>query len=47
MHYGYDLKNQGDRIEFDAITYNADYFHLTDIDLNFFEAQQPQRAEWG
>ena len=46
MHYGYDLKNQGDRIEFDAITYNADYFHLTDIDLNFFEAQQPQRAEW-
>ena len=38
MHYGYDLKNQGDRIEFDAITYNADYFHLTDIDLNFFEA---------
>jgi hypothetical protein len=39
MHYGYDLKNQGDRIEFDAITYNADYFHLTDIDLNFFEAR--------
>ena len=38
MHYGYDLTNQGDRIEFDAITYNADYFHLTDIDLNFFEA---------
>ena len=31
MHYGYDLKNQGDRIEFDAITYNANYFDLTDI----------------
>ena len=38
MHYGWDLKNQGDRIEFDAITYNADYFNLTDINLNFFEA---------
>jgi tetratricopeptide (TPR) repeat protein len=38
MHYGYDLKNQGDRIEFDAITYNANYFDLTDINLNFFEA---------
>jgi tetratricopeptide (TPR) repeat protein len=25
MHYGYDLKNQGDRIEFDAITYNANF----------------------
>ena len=30
-HYGYDLKNQGDRIEFDAITYYANYFDLTDI----------------
>jgi hypothetical protein len=38
IHYGWDLKNQGDRIEFDAITYNADYFNLTDINLNFFEA---------
>jgi hypothetical protein len=31
-------RTKGDRIEFDAITYNADYFHLTDIDLNFFGA---------
>jgi Tetratricopeptide repeat len=38
LHYGWDLKNQGDRIEFDAITYNANYFNLTDINLNFFEA---------
>ena len=38
LHYGYDLKNQGDRIEFDVLTYNASYFDLTDIDLNFFEA---------
>ena len=38
IHYGWDLKNQGDRIEFDAITYNANYFNLTDINLNFFEA---------
>lgn len=38
LHYGYDLKNQGDRIEFDFITYNASYFNLTDINLNFFEA---------
>jgi tetratricopeptide (TPR) repeat protein len=38
MHYSYDLKNQGDRIEFDAIAYNASYFKLTDIDLDFFEA---------
>jgi hypothetical protein len=38
LHYGYDLKNQGDRIEFDFLTYNATYFDLTDINLNFFEA---------
>jgi hypothetical protein len=38
LHYAYDLKNQGDRIEFDAIGYNASYFKLTDIDLDFFEA---------
>lgn len=38
LHYSYDLKNQGDRIEFDAIGYNASYFKLTDIDLDFFEA---------
>jgi hypothetical protein len=38
IHYSYDLKNQGDRIEFDAIGYNASYFKLTDIDLDFFEA---------
>ena len=38
LHYGYDLKNQGDRIEFDFLTYNANYFNLTDINLNFFEA---------
>lgn len=37
LHYSYDLKNQGDRIEFDAIGYNASYFKLTDIDLDFFE----------
>ena len=38
LHYSYDLKNQGDRIEFDAIGYNASYFELTDIDLTFAEA---------
>ena len=38
LHYGYDLKNQGDTIEFDFLTYNANYFDLTDINLNFFEA---------
>ena len=38
LHYGYDLKNQGDHIEFDFLTYNASYFDLTDINLNFFEA---------
>ncbi len=38
LHYSYDLKDQGDRIEFDAIGYDARYFDLTDIDLDFFEA---------
>ena len=38
LHYSYDLKNQGDRIEFDVIGYNASYFELTDIDLTFIEA---------
>jgi hypothetical protein len=38
LHYGYDLKNQGDRMEFDFLTYNATYFDLTDVNLNFFEA---------
>ncbi len=35
MHYGYDLKNQGDRIEFDALAYSTAYFEseLQDIDL--------------
>ena len=40
MHYGWDLKNQGDRIEFDALAYSTAYFEseLQDIDLLFFEA---------
>jgi hypothetical protein len=38
LHYSYDLKNQGDRIEFDVVGYNASYFKLTDIDLDFVEA---------
>lgn len=38
MHYSYDLHDQGDRIEFDAIGYDARYFDLTDVDLDFFEA---------
>ena len=39
LHYGYDLKNQGDRIEFDALVYSTAYFDskLQDIDLDFFE----------
>jgi hypothetical protein len=37
LHYSYDLQNQGDRIEFDALAYNASYFDLTDIDLTFIE----------
>src|SRR5262245_53489364 len=31
LHYSYDLKNQGDRLEFDALAYNASDFALTDI----------------
>jgi hypothetical protein len=38
LHYSYDLKNQGDRIEFDVLGYNATYFDLTDINLTFVEA---------
>ena len=39
MHYGWDLKNQGDRIEFDALAYSTAYFEseLQDIDLLFVE----------
>jgi tetratricopeptide (TPR) repeat protein len=40
MHYSWDLKRQGDRIEFDALAYSTAYFDskLQDIDLDFFEA---------
>jgi Tetratricopeptide repeat len=40
MHYSWDLKRQGDRIEFDALAYSTAYFDskLRDIDLDFFEA---------
>jgi hypothetical protein len=39
LHYAWDLKNQGDRIEFDALVYSTAYFdkNLNDIDLDFFE----------
>ena len=39
LHYSYDLKRQGDRIEFDALAYSTAYFDddLRDIDLDFFE----------
>ncbi|HXG79130.1 MAG TPA: tetratricopeptide repeat protein [Methyloceanibacter sp.] len=39
LHYAWDLKNQGDRIEFDALAYSTAYFDkkLDDIDLDFFE----------
>jgi len=37
LHYGFELK-QGDRIDFDFLTYNATYFDLTEANLNFFEA---------
>jgi tetratricopeptide (TPR) repeat protein len=39
LHYAYDLKNQGDRIELDALAYSTAYFdkELRDIDLDFFE----------
>jgi tetratricopeptide (TPR) repeat protein len=40
LHYQWDLKSQGDRIEFDALAYSTAYFDsdLSDIDLDFFEA---------
>jgi tetratricopeptide (TPR) repeat protein len=40
LHYSYDLKNQGDRLEFDFLAYSSAYFdeELNDIDLDFFEA---------
>ncbi len=39
LHYGHDLKNQGDLIEFDFLIYFTAYFEneLQDIDLDFFE----------
>jgi hypothetical protein len=39
LHYAWDLKNQGDRIEFDTLAYSTAYFDskLSDIDLDFFE----------
>lgn len=39
LHYAWDLRNQGDRIEFDALAYSTAYFDkdLNDIDLDFFE----------
>ena len=39
LHYSYDLKRQGDRIEFDALYYSTAYFdkELNDIDLDFLE----------
>jgi tetratricopeptide (TPR) repeat protein len=39
LHYSYDMKRQGDRIEFDALAYSTAYFEseLQDIDLDFFE----------
>ena len=40
LHYNFDLKNQGDRIEFDFLAYSTAHFDgdLRDIDLDFFEA---------
>jgi tetratricopeptide (TPR) repeat protein len=40
LHYSYDLKKQGDRLEFDFLAYSTAYFdsQLNDIDLDFFEA---------
>jgi hypothetical protein len=39
LHYSYDLKKQGDKLEFDFLAYSTAYFDndLTDIDLDFFE----------
>jgi hypothetical protein len=40
LHYNFDLKNQGDRIELDALAYSTAYFEseLQDVNLDFFEA---------
>ena len=40
LHYSYDLKKQGDKVEFDFLAYSTAYFEneLQDIDLDFFEA---------
>ena len=40
LHYSYDLKRQGDRIELDALAYSTAVFRVgaQDIDLDFFEA---------
>lgn len=39
LHYSYDMKKQGDRLEFDFLAYSTVYFDdaLSDIDLDFFE----------
>lgn len=39
LHYSFDLKQQGDQIEFDFLAYSTAYFDndLNDIDLDFFE----------
>jgi tetratricopeptide repeat protein len=39
LHYSYDLKKQGDRIELDFLAYSTAYLDndLSDIDLDFFE----------
>ncbi len=39
LHYSYDLKKQGDRVEIDFLAYSTVYFDddLRDIDLDFFE----------
>ena len=39
LHYSYDLKKQGDQIDFDFLAYSTAYFEdeLQDIDLDFFE----------
>ncbi|MGH6737013.1 MAG: tetratricopeptide repeat protein [Methyloceanibacter sp.] len=39
LHYQWDLKNQGDRVELDFLAYSTAYFDddLRDIDLDFFE----------
>jgi hypothetical protein len=39
LHYNYDLKRQGDRIEFDALAYSTAYFEneLQNVSLDFFE----------